>query len=85
MLKKPRVCPCVLKGEQHHHVALNETYNGTVDAMSKLLFHSSFYKSFLEKYESFEDVQLGTWKHGGREVTGKRKIKSSTSGKTYTL
>jgi hypothetical protein len=29
------------------------------------------------------DVQLGNWKHGIREVTGKRKIKSSTMGKAY--
>jgi hypothetical protein len=27
------------------------------------------------------DVQVGAWKHGNREITGKRKIKSSTMGK----
>ncbi|KAF1798544.1 hypothetical protein FB192DRAFT_1288509 [Mucor lusitanicus] len=80
-IKKTRVCPCTVKGEQYFHVALNETYKGTVEAVFKLLFDSEFIKGFLEKYENFEDVQLGHWKHGIREVTGKRKIKSSTMGK----
>ncbi|KAI8640186.1 hypothetical protein BD408DRAFT_420268 [Parasitella parasitica] len=79
-IKKTRVCPCTVKGEQYFHIALNETYKGTVEAVFKLLFNSKFVKGFLEKYENFEDVQLGTWKHGIREVTGKRKIKSSTMG-----
>lgn len=99
-IKKTRVCPCTVKGEQYFHVALNETYKGTVEAVFKLLFDSEFIKGFLEKYENFEgrtiaaipfdsdtdsqtDVQLGHWKHGVREVTGKRKIKSSTMGKVY--
>ncbi|GAN03068.1 hypothetical protein MAM1_0033d02519 [Mucor ambiguus] len=79
-IKKTRVCPCTVKGEQYFHIALNETYKGTVEAVFKLLFDSEFIKGFLEKYENFEDVQLGHWKHGIREVTGKRKIKSSTMG-----
>ncbi|KAL9558530.1 hypothetical protein MBANPS3_000866 [Mucor bainieri] len=79
-IKKTRVCPCTVKGEQYFHIALNETYRGTVEAVFKLLFDSEFIKGFLEKYENFEDVQLGQWKHGSREVTGKRKIKSSTMG-----
>ncbi|KAK4515523.1 carboxy methyl transferase for protein phosphatase 2A [Mucor velutinosus] len=79
-IKKTRVCPCTVKGEQYFHIALNETYKGTVEAVFKLLFDSEFIKDFLEKYENFEDVQLGHWKHGVREVTGKRKIKSATMG-----
>ncbi|CAO0802577.1 unnamed protein product [Mucor circinelloides] len=79
-IKRTRVCPCTVKGEQYFHIALNETYKGTVEAVFKLLFDSEFIKGFLEKYENFEDVQLGHWKHGIREVTGKRKIKSSTMG-----
>ncbi|CEP08384.1 hypothetical protein [Parasitella parasitica] len=79
-IKKTRVCPCTVKGEQYFHIALNETYEGSVEAVFKLLFDSKFVKGFLEKYENFEDVQLGNWKHGIREVTGKRKIKSSTTG-----
>lgn len=98
-IKRTRVCPCTVKGEQYFHIALNETYKGTVEAVFKLLFDSEFIKGFLEKYENFEgmegtaqnrfvltaqtDVQLGHWKHGIREVTGKRKIKSSTMGKVY--
>lgn len=53
-IKKTRVCPCTVKGEQYFHVALNETYNGTVEAIFKLLFDSEFVKGFLEKYENFE-------------------------------
>lgn len=80
-IKKTRVCPCTVKGEQYLHIALNETYNGSVEAMFKLLFDSDFIKKFLERYENFEDVQVGGWKHGAREVIGKRRIKSSTMGK----
>lgn len=53
-IKKTRVCPCTVKGEQYFHVALNETYKGTVEAIFKLLFDSEFVKGFLEKYENFE-------------------------------
>lgn len=53
-IKKTRVCPCTVKGEQYFHVALNETYKGTVEAVFKLLFDSEFIKGFLEKYENFE-------------------------------
>ncbi|KAI9487240.1 MAG: hypothetical protein EXX96DRAFT_552337 [Benjaminiella poitrasii] len=80
VLKKTRVCPCTIHGQQYFHVALNETYSGTVEAIFELLFNSEFYKNFLEQYENFEDLQLGEWKHGNRQVTGKRIIKSSTKG-----
>lgn len=79
-IKKTRVCPCTVKGEQYLHIALNETYTGSVEGMFKLLFDSNFIKKFLERYENFEDVQVGSWNHGAREVIGKRKIKSSTMG-----
>lgn len=82
-IKKTRVCPCTVKGEQYAHVALNETYPGTVEAMLKLLFDSSFLKNFLERYENFENVQAGIWQHGTREIVGQRRIKSSTSGKCF--
>lgn len=84
-IKKTRVCPCTVKGEQYLHIALNETYTGTVEGMFKLLFDSDFVKTFLERYENFEDVQVGSWNHSAREVIGKRKIKSSTMGKKYKL
>lgn len=80
-IKRTRVCPCTVKGEQYTHIALNETYTGTVESLFKLLYDSDFFKGFLERYENFEEVQLGTWKHGAREVIGKRRIKSSTMGK----
>ncbi|KAI8973698.1 hypothetical protein BDF20DRAFT_667193 [Mycotypha africana] len=79
-LKKSRVCPCTINNEQYHHVALNEIYTGTVEAMFKLLCDSDFLRNFLERYEAFEDVQDGEWRHGRREVTGKRRVKSATSG-----
>lgn len=78
-IKKTRVCPCTVKREQYTHIALNETYPGTVEAMFKLLYDSDFFKGFLERYENFEDVQLGEWKQGTREVIGKRRIKSSST------
>ena len=80
-IKKTRVCPCTVKGEQYLRVALNETYNGSVEAMYTLLFDSSFSKKFLERFENFQDVHIGSWKHGSQEVIGKRKIKSATMGK----
>lgn len=79
-IKKTRVCPCTVKGEQYSHIALNETYTGSVQAMFRLLFDSSFFPGFLERYENFEHVRSGVWKHGKRDVVGQRRIKSSTSG-----
>ncbi|KAI8890673.1 hypothetical protein K501DRAFT_236245 [Backusella circina FSU 941] len=77
-IKKTRVCPCTIKGEQYPTIALNETYNGNTEDMFTLLFDSDLIKAFLEKFENHKDVQLGEWRHGVREVVGRRKIKSST-------
>jgi hypothetical protein len=52
-IKKTRVCPCTVQGEQYFHVALNETYKGSVEAMFELLFNSDFLRGFLERYENF--------------------------------
>ncbi|KAI8331116.1 GRAM domain-containing protein [Blakeslea trispora] len=77
--KKARICPCSIRGQQYFHVALDQTYKGDVERMFKLLFDSQFMKSFLETYEQFEDVQIGSWKRNEREVTGRRRIKSSNT------
>ncbi|KAI7895289.1 uncharacterized protein EV154DRAFT_536144 [Mucor mucedo] len=79
-IKKTRVCPCTVNGEQYPHIALNETYKGSVQAMFRLLFDSNFFPGFLERYENFEHVQSSAWKHGKRQVIGQRRIKSSTTG-----
>ncbi|KAI8075517.1 hypothetical protein BDF21DRAFT_343506 [Thamnidium elegans] len=80
-IKKTRVCPCTVQGEQYSRIAINETFPGTVEAMFKLLFDSSFVKGFLERYENFENVQTSVWQHGAREIVGQRRIKSTTSEK----
>lgn len=80
-IKKTRVCPCTVQGEQYSRIAINETFPGNVEAMFKLLFDSSFVKGFLERYENFENVQTSVWQHGAREVVAQRRIKSTTSGK----
>ncbi|GAA5794882.1 hypothetical protein HPULCUR_000230 [Helicostylum pulchrum] len=79
-IKKTRVCPCTVRGEQYSRIAINETFPGTVEAMFRLLFDSSFVKGFLERYENFENVQTSVWQHGAREVVAQRRIKSTTSG-----
>lgn len=82
-IKKTRVCPCTVQGEQYSRIAINETFPGTVEAIFKLLFDSSFTKGFLERYENFENVKTSVWQHGAREIVGQRRIKSTTSGKSY--
>lgn len=54
--KIPKVCPCTINGEHYTHVALNDTFTGTVESMTKILFNSSFMKIFLERYENFEGI-----------------------------
>jgi hypothetical protein len=53
-IKKTRVCPCTVHGQHYFHVALNETYTGSVEAMFELLFNSDFLRGFFERYENFE-------------------------------
>ncbi|KAI7902009.1 GRAM domain-containing protein [Cokeromyces recurvatus] len=53
-IKRTKACPCSIHNKHYFHVALNETYSGTVDAMFRLLFDSDFFKNFLERYENFE-------------------------------
>lgn len=79
-IKKTRVCPCTVHGEQYPHIALNETYKGSVQAMFRLLFDTNFFPAFLERYENFERVKPSPWKHGKRQVISQRRIKSSTTG-----
>jgi hypothetical protein len=53
-IKKTRVCPCTIKGEQYPTIALNETYNGNTEDMFTLLFDSDLIKAFLEKFENYK-------------------------------
>ncbi|KAI8342877.1 hypothetical protein EDC96DRAFT_449583 [Choanephora cucurbitarum] len=69
------ICPCAIRKQQYFHVALDQSYQSSVSEMFELLFDSQFMKGFLEKYEQFEDVQLGAWKRNQREVIAKRRIK----------
>lgn len=56
LIKKKRVCPCNVQGQQYFHIALDETYTGSVEAMFQLLFKSDFFRGFLERYENFEGI-----------------------------
>ncbi|KAI8977931.1 GRAM domain-containing protein [Pilobolus umbonatus] len=73
-----RECPCT---EQLSYVAMDYCFDGTVELVNRLLYHTEFIKRFLEKYENFEDVRIGKWKHRSREYVGQRRMKSSTGTK----
>ncbi|RCH86439.1 hypothetical protein CU098_007504, partial [Rhizopus stolonifer] len=75
--KKRQGCPCHV--DHDAHVALDQTYDGTVESMFKRLFDSRLIKDFLERYEHYEDIELSPWKHGHRQIMGKKRIKSSNT------